>query len=172
MALYKDQTNSFRNKKGIKSLVPVVLPEKAGSPALFDCRVWTTPTLDEAANVFLWRERDATKNSISMAARCYYSHKELLNKSGSEMQEMLFQKGVNWNDYPDFFKRGTFVQRRTRCSVLTPSELEALPPLHDARKSPDLMVMRSEVCVIEMPPFNKVKNRVAVLFDGTDPVSQ
>ena len=45
------------------------IPEKAGSVALFDCRVWSVPTLDEAANTFLWRELDATKNSVSMAAR-------------------------------------------------------------------------------------------------------
>ena len=43
------------------------LPEKAGELALFDCRVWQVPTLEEAANTVLWREFDATKNSISMA---------------------------------------------------------------------------------------------------------
>jgi tRNA(His) 5'-end guanylyltransferase len=41
--------------------------------------VWQLPTLDEGANAFLWREFDATKNSlISMAAQEFYSHKELI----------------------------------------------------------------------------------------------
>ena len=55
------------------------LPEKAGELALFDCRVWQVPTLEEAANTLLWREFDATKNSISMAARHYYPHEALHN---------------------------------------------------------------------------------------------
>src|SRR5438552_1942629 len=60
---------------------------------LFDARVWSVPTLEEAANTFLWRELDATKNSVSMAARAYYPHAELHDKNGSEMKELLWQKG-------------------------------------------------------------------------------
>lgn len=56
---------------------------------VFDCRVWSVPNLSEAANTFLWRERDATKNSISMAARAYYSHEAITGCSGSEMQDKL-----------------------------------------------------------------------------------
>src|SRR4051794_20634453 len=75
----------------------------------FDCRVFQLPNRTEAANAFLWREKDATKNAVSMAARSFYPHKQLHGKSSSEMQEMIFQKGRNFNDYPTFFKRGTFV---------------------------------------------------------------
>lgn len=59
--------------------------------AFFDCRIWTVPNQTEAANTLLWRELDATKNSISMAAQHYYSHKELDKKTSSEKQEMLHQ---------------------------------------------------------------------------------
>jgi tRNA(His) 5'-end guanylyltransferase len=40
---------------------------KEGYPGLanFDCRAWTVPNQEEAANAILWREKDATKNSIS-----------------------------------------------------------------------------------------------------------
>jgi hypothetical protein len=45
-------------------------PEKiAHGPVSFDCRVFQVPNKDEACNAFLWREKDATKNAISMAAR-------------------------------------------------------------------------------------------------------
>ena len=44
------------------------LPLKDELLPVFDCRVWQVPTKAEAANVFLWRELDATKNAISMAA--------------------------------------------------------------------------------------------------------
>lgn len=145
------------------------IPEKAGETALFDCRVWNVPTREEAANAFLWRERDATKNSISMAAREYFSHAQLHGKSGSEMQEMLFQSGVNWNDYPDFFKRGRFVLRKQITRKLTAQELDALPPLHNARKNPSLPITRHTLDYVIMPPFSKVTNRAGVLFEGEDP---
>ena len=67
----------------------------ANKLATFDARVWNVPNIVEGSNVFLWRELDATKNSISMAARAYFSHNALMDKNGSEMQEMLFQKGIN-----------------------------------------------------------------------------
>lgn len=151
------------------ALLAEYVPERAGKTALFDCRVWAVPNREEAANTFLWREQDATKNSISMAARHYYSHDELNNKTGAEMQEMLFRKGVNWNDYPAFFKRGTFVQRRLVRRPFTAEELAALPPLHNARKKPDLVIERGHIATLDMPPFGRVQNRVAVLFDGAQP---
>lgn len=140
-------------------------------PALFDCRVWNVPTREEAANVFLWREQDATRNSVSMAAQSAYSHKELFCVPTNRMQEILFQKGINWNEYPDHFKRGSYFQRRTVKRKFTAEEMEALPPLHEARKNPDLEVERTEVRRLEMPPLGKVTNRPAVLLDGAEPVS-
>lgn len=138
--------------------------------AFFDSRVWTVPTLTEASNAFLWREQDATKNSISMAARHYYSHKELMNKNGSEMQEMLFKKGVNWNDYPSFFKRGTFVQKKTLKNKVSVEEVDSLPKLHKARLNPDLEIERSVIKEIDMPKFSSVVNRVGVIFKGEEPI--
>jgi len=140
--------------------------------ALFDCRVWDMPNLTEASNVFLWREQDATKNAISMAARSYYSAKALHAKSGAEMQEMLFQKGVNFNDYPAFFKRGTFVLRRRVSRPFTVEEMKLLPPKHEARKNPNLVVERSEVYEADMPKFSSVTNRQDVLFFGAKPVTK
>ncbi|MBL8909330.1 MAG: hypothetical protein JNM17_01385 [Archangium sp.] len=81
----------------------------------------------------------------------------------------MFQKGINWNDYPAFFKRGTFVQRRSVKRKFTAAELELLPPKHEARRNPELEVERTEVREIDMPPFGKVINRVGVLFDGEEP---
>lgn len=79
----------------------------------FDCRTFNVPSKEEAANCFFWREQDATKNAIQqMAGRSMYSHKELQNKNQSDIQEMLFQKGKNFNDYPTFFKRGTWAKRK------------------------------------------------------------
>jgi tRNA(His) 5'-end guanylyltransferase len=79
--------------------------------ALFDSRVFTIPEAIEVENYFIWRQQDATRNSVQMAAQALYSHKELHGKSGSDLQEMIFQKGINWNDYAVRCKRGAVIAR-------------------------------------------------------------
>lgn len=133
----------------------------------FDARVFNLPTKTEAANAFLWREKDATKNAVSMAARAYFSHKQLQGKSSAEMQEMLFGSGVNFNDYPAFFKRGTFVRRVVTERSLTPEEWLAIPA--GRRPAASAAYTRAKVTPIEMPRFGSVINREAVIFDGAEP---
>jgi tRNA(His) 5'-end guanylyltransferase len=79
--------------------------------AMFDARVFQIPYQEEAINYFIWRQQDATRNSISSVAQSLYSQKELHGKKTSEMQEMIFQKGVNWNDYTSREKRGSVVRK-------------------------------------------------------------
>jgi tRNA(His) 5'-end guanylyltransferase len=146
------------------------IPEKRGMLVIFDCRVWQVPLIEEAANVFLWRELDATRNSIEMAARHHFSHNQIFEKTCNEMQEMLLQKGTNWHNYPAFFKRGTFIQRRKVLRKFTSEEIEKLPPKHEARTNPDLTIERTEIRCMDMPPFSRVINRVGVIFRGEDPV--
>lgn len=137
---------------------------KSEIPAFFDCRVFNTPSKMETYNYFLWRERDATKNSISMAAQSQFSHKELIGKNSSDKQEMLFQKGINWNDYPSFFKRGTYVQRIKEEYPFSATEIEKLPLNHEARRNPDLKIKRSRVKVVEVPPLSRVQNKLEFIF--------
>ncbi len=106
-----------------------------------------------------------------MAARTLYSHAALRGQSGPQMQELLWQKGVNWNDYPAFFKRGTFVARRTVARPFDASELDKLPPKHGARRNPELVVERPEVRGIEAPPFGRVANRAGVIYRGEEPAA-
>lgn len=79
-------------------------------PAIFDSRVFVLPEA-EVNNYFIWRQQDATRNSIQMLARSLYSHRECTNKNGSQLQEMTFQKGFNWNNMDAGYKRGRFVSR-------------------------------------------------------------
>jgi tRNA(His) 5'-end guanylyltransferase len=145
------------------------VPEKADKMACFDCRVWNVPNLSEATNNFVWRELDATKNAISMAAQHYFSHKELNNRSGAEKQDMLFTKGVNFNDYPSFFKRGSYVRRVTKVTQFTTDEIESLHPMHEARRNPNLQIERSVIERVELPPITKIVNKIDVLFNGKEP---
>jgi len=143
------------------------LPEKK-KRGVFDCRVWNVPSIDEAINSVRWREWDATKNSISMAASAYYSHTELNKMNGSEKQDMLMKKGVNFNDFPAFFKRGTYVQRKTFTKEMSELDILNLPEKHTARTNGSKIVKRSSVVVLDLPPINKITNFKDVLLHGVD----
>ena len=79
--------------------------------AHFDARVFQIPYQEEVINYFVWRQQDATRNSISSVAQSLYSAKELHGKKTSDMQEMIFQKGINWNDYSPREKRGSAIRK-------------------------------------------------------------
>jgi tRNA(His) guanylyltransferase len=87
--------------------------------AHFDSRVFTIPDPTEVENYFIWRMQDSTRNSISMAAQSVYSHHELEGKSSDRLQEMLWQRGINWNDYPEGCKRGRVVVKNIRRETVT-----------------------------------------------------
>jgi tRNA(His) 5'-end guanylyltransferase len=82
---------------------------------------------------------------------------------------MLFRKGVNFNDYPAFFKRGTFVRRSTVERAFTAEELARIPEQH--RPNPGATVSRTRTITLDMPVFSKVTNREAVIFDGAAPMT-
>lgn len=77
--------------------------------AMFDSRVFNIPK-EEVCNYFYWRQLDASRNSIQMVGQANFSHKELQYKSCNDIQDMLMtQKGINWNDFPTYQKRGSCV---------------------------------------------------------------
>lgn len=88
------------------------LLEDKSNLAFFDSRVFTIPSRTEVCNYFIWRQQDAVRNSIQMASQSLFSHRELQHKNTSTLQEMMFSKGVNWNDYPIRFKRGGCVVKK------------------------------------------------------------
>lgn len=149
-------------------LLPEYVPAKKGKIAFFDCRVWSVPSLVEASNTILWRELDASKNSVQMLARCHFSHKALEGKNKTSQLLMLEGIGINWGNYPSFFKRGTFIQRSKKLIELSPEEIAVIP--EKFRPSPGTKVERSVVSEVQMPPFSRVVNRVEVIFDGADPI--
>lgn len=132
VSLSAAKVSTFFNK-----MLDKYLPEK--SPSLeqddltidcpvFDSRAFNVPNLEWAALAMLWREVDCTKNAITQAAQCVYSHKELMNKGSKEKIEMMARKGVNFAEYPDAFKRGVFVLKKKRAVEFTAQELEKIAP--------------------------------------------
>ena len=75
--------------------------------AMFDSRVFTIPK-EEVCNALIWRQQDATRNSIQSVGQANFSQKELHGKSCNDIQDMLMtQKSINWNDYATTLKRGS-----------------------------------------------------------------
>lgn len=133
----------------------------------FDARVFQLPSKAEAANAFLWRAMDARKNAISAVAQAAFSPKQLFQKTQSDMLEMLRGEiGIDFEaDFSDVQKRGAFVRRLTEMRELTAEEMARIPEPH----RPAGPVERSKIAVIDMPPFNRVRNREAVIFDDALP---
>ena len=86
-----------------------------GDVACFDCRVAQLPRVDDVVDYFRWRNEDAHRNALN--AHCYW----LLRKEGQSVQdatdalvglsvaaknELLFQRGINFNHIPNWQKRG------------------------------------------------------------------
>lgn len=88
---------------------------RPGKLAMFDSRAFTIPDPVEVENYLIWRQQDATRNSIQMAGQAYLSHRDMHGLNTGQVQERLWaEHDVNWNDYPDRFKRGTLVHPETR----------------------------------------------------------
>lgn len=92
------------------SIAAAEMTHLAGRPAYFDARVFVLPEAD-VTNYFLWRQNDASRNSIQMLAQSLYSAKQLNGKCQAELHEMCFQKGQNWNDLRTELRRGRCVVR-------------------------------------------------------------
>jgi tRNA(His) guanylyltransferase len=104
--------NEVQKLVSVSASIAAALVTMVWKPVAFDCRAFVLPEA-EVCNYFIWRQQDATRNSIQMATRAVYSHRQVDNKNTSEMHEMLHAKGINWNDYPVGCKRGRAVIRET-----------------------------------------------------------
>lgn len=126
--------------------------------AEFDARIFQISNSFEVENYFIWRQQDATRNSISSVAQSLYSHKELNGKSSNEKQDMIFQKGINWNEYPARMKRGGFIGKVTR-------ELHIQNPIPNTP-----VVFRSKWEDIECPIFTQdrlfLRSKIPVWWDN------
>lgn len=86
-----------------------------GDLAAFDCRISQLPSAELVLDYFRWRHEDAQRNALN--AHCYW----LLRKRGesvtaatnalhklsvSAKNELLFSEGINFNNLPNWQKRG------------------------------------------------------------------
>lgn len=79
--------------------------------AFFDARVFTIPTAVEVENYFIWRQKDATRNSVSMVAQSKFTHNQLHGKNVEEMKKMLHIVDDPWYKYGDDCKYGNWIKK-------------------------------------------------------------
>ena len=135
--IYSDVSNG--NKKTICNITDkedikymYALYDKLGK-AMFDARCFNIPK-EEVANLIYWRQLDATRNSIQMVGQANFSHKELQNKTCNMIQDMLMtQKGINWNDFPVYQKRGSCCIKETYCPELGENNTDSETSIQTAR---------------------------------------
>ena len=86
-----------------------------GDTACFDARISELPTKELVVDYFRWRNEDAHRNALN--SHCYW----MLRRNGktvseatdflsgmlvSDKNELLYQNGINFNDVPNWQKRG------------------------------------------------------------------
>lgn len=102
---YEVYGSSVENQEASKYIKIYERAKECG--ATFDSRCFNIPK-EEVTNYFIWRQQDATRNSIQMVARSKFSDKKLFKLNSNQIQELLFQEAeINWNDFPIEQKRGS-----------------------------------------------------------------
>jgi len=86
-----------------------------GDLACFDSRISQLPRKNDVIDYFRWRHEDAHRNALN--AHCYWMLRKdglsvqeatakLIGVSVADKNELLFQHGINFNDLPNWQKRG------------------------------------------------------------------
>ncbi|MDP0500038.1 MAG: tRNA(His) guanylyltransferase Thg1 family protein [Verrucomicrobiota bacterium JB022] len=115
-----------------------------GAIGVFDARISQLPRVQDVADYFRWRQEDAHRNSLN--SHCYW----LLRKEGQSVQdatnflsglslaeknEVLFQRGINYNNLPSWQKRGLgFYWEDTLKEGFNPKTGETVPTLRKRLK--------------------------------------
>jgi tRNA(His) 5'-end guanylyltransferase len=135
------------------------IPEKKDVFAFFDCRVWNVPTLQDVADVMIWRQEDAIKNSINMAAHSQFGDKKIFGKNSKEKVDMLKKVGIDWMAYPEFFKSGTYAIKKNKI-VSIPEELKEKKE-NEGKNT----FLRSYIDNFHLKRLRYTENPVSILFD-------
>lgn len=125
--LFHPQETTFQRKE--RKLNSILAGEASakfslmlGDIGVFDCRLAQLPNKDLVVDYFRWRNEDAHRNALN--AHCYWKlreenitpetvAKQLSGISIADKNELLFQNGINFNEIPNWQKRGIGVYWET-----------------------------------------------------------
>lgn len=118
--LFHLQENSFGRKMRkwesiLASEASATFSLLLGAPGCFDCRLCLLPNAGLVVDYFRWRNEDAARNALN--AHCYWMLRRqgqdaqkatngLLRLSVAEKNELLFTNNINFNNLPNWQKRG------------------------------------------------------------------
>jgi Uncharacterized conserved protein len=139
------------------------------STPIFDGRAHVLDLPLAAKNVE-WRELDARRNAVSMAAHHVLGHHAIHGKSPADMKEMLAEKGVDYTTYPERFKRGAFFRLRKVMVERTPEEMARIPEQFRAQAS-GVKERTKVVKLTGVPPLSLVENLEAFIFLDEKPIA-
>ncbi|HAX75386.1 MAG TPA: tRNA 5'-guanylyltransferase [Cyanobacteria bacterium UBA11372] len=98
------------------SIASATFTHAAQTIVQFDSRVWIAANKSQVVDYFNWRQADATRCALN--GWCYWTLRkagESIGKATSTLEgksvgfknELLFQRGINFNDLPAWQRRGT-----------------------------------------------------------------
>lgn len=118
----------------------------------FDCRISHLPSVNHVVDYFIWRMNDSHRNALN--GYCHSKLRETLStdkvvrilnkKNQSEMNEILFQNGINYNDVTTWHRRGTGL-------LWAKKEKEGINPITGEKK----IVFRSVIYTEKELPCNE-----------------
>jgi tRNA(His) guanylyltransferase len=93
-----------------------------GAPVEFDARLWLGARRGDVVDYFRWRQADATRSALNNW--CYWTLRKegksvkeatraMLGLSVAGKNELLFSRGINFNDVPAWQRRGSGVYWET-----------------------------------------------------------
>lgn len=92
---------------------PETFLEIAKACPTFDARVFVVPVHD-VCNAFLWRQKDASRNSVGMHCEFYFARKDVEGMGTKDRVNKLMQAiSLDWHALPPWKKWGTGTMRRT-----------------------------------------------------------
>ena len=135
----------------------------------FDCRVCNMPSLDECANMILWRERDSIKNSITLLSLEHFSNAAIHKKNSDEKVQMLKDIGIDYySAVSESDRNGTYFRRELYTKKLDENELSSIP---EANRPENGEVVRSHVVEFSLgAKLGDIENKTMALFKKEPPI--
>jgi hypothetical protein len=116
-------------QRGRREEVPELARWRAWAPT-FDCRVFQVPTTQDLLDVFIWREDDAVKNSVTMLAQAHFSHSELHGRARGQAPDAGVEGRRLGQRAGALQARHLPEARVTEMRALTDTELARIPEPH------------------------------------------
>lgn len=149
--LHKEETSFSRKLRKYDSVLAgeasAAFTSALGKAATFDCRISQLPTEQNVVDYFRWRNEDASRNALNgwiywtlrkegISART--ASRQLENLPSKDKHEMLFKRGINFNELPLWQRRGVGVYWETYLKEGKDPRTNTVVPVERSRLKVDM----------------------------------